>query len=388
MRKVPSDPFYKHGVQFISGNEAIAEGAIYAGCRFFAGYPITPSSEIAEHLSRRLPAIDGVFLQMEDEIASIAAILGASIAGVKSMTATSGPGFSLMQENIGYGYMAEIPCVVVDAMRGGPSTGTPTGPSQSDVMQAKWGTHGDHPVIAIAPCSVQECFTETVRAFNLSERFRLPVIVLSDEVIAHMREKVVLPKHGEVEVVSRPRPRPPAARNDYKPYEFEYEWEVPPMASFGEGYRFHITGLVHDYAGFPSNLPKVIWRQLKHLHNKVARNADKIGHWEEFMLDDAEIVVVAYGSSARAAKEAVIRERARGVRVGLFRPITIWPFPETVLAALVDRIIAIIVPELNMGQVKLTVERVVRREIPVVSVIHGGEALSPRLIIEAIRGWA
>ncbi|HDH96556.1 MAG TPA: 2-oxoacid:acceptor oxidoreductase subunit alpha, partial [Proteobacteria bacterium] len=203
MRKVPSDPFYKHGVQFISGNEAIAEGAIYAGCRFFAGYPITPSTEIAEHLSKRLPAIDGVFLQMEDEIASIAAVLGASIAGVKSMTATSGPGFSLMQENIGYGYMAEIPCVIVDVMRGGPSTGTPTGPSQSDVMQAKWGTHGDHPVIAIAPYSVQECFVETVRAFNLSEQFRLPVIVLSDEIISHMREKVVLPKHGEIELVDR-----------------------------------------------------------------------------------------------------------------------------------------------------------------------------------------
>jgi len=377
------DPFYKPGVRFISGNEAIAEGAIYAGCRFFAGYPITPSTEIAEELAIRLPLVDGVFLQMEDEIASIAAVLGGSLAGKKAMTATSGPGFSLMQENIGYGYMAEIPCVVVDVMRGGPSTGMPTGPSQSDVMQAKWGTHGDHPVIALSPATVQECFNETVRAFNFSEQFRLPVIILSDEIVSHMREKAVLPSLGELEIVNRPKPTEPPG--EYKPYGFKYEWEIPPMAAFGDGYRFHVTGLAHDYTGFPSNLPKVIWQQLKHLHDKVMRNVEKIWRWEEFLLDDAEIVVVAYGSTARAAKEAIARERKRGVKVGMFRPITLWPFPEPVLASFIDRAKLAVVPELNLGQVKLTVERVAKGRVPVVSVAHGGEAFLPSLIVEAIR---
>lgn len=386
MSKNLFDPYYKAGVRFMSGNEAIAEGAIYAGCRFFAGYPITPSTEIAEELAVRLPQVDGVFLQMEDEIASIAAVLGASLAGVKSMTATSGPGFSLMQENIGYGYMAEIPCVIVDVMRGGPSTGTPTGPSQSDVMQAKWGTHGDHPVIAVAPSSVQECFDETVRAFNLSEQFRLPVIVLSDEIVSHMREKVVLPKRGELKIVNRLKPTEPPG--EYKPYNYNHEWEVPPMAAFGDGYRFHVTGLAHDYTGFPSNLPHVIWRELKHLNEKVARNVDKIWKWEEFLLGDAEIVVVAYGSTARAAKEAIVRERERGVKVGMFRPLTLWPFPEPALESVLNKAKVAIVPELNLGQVKLTVERVSCKKTPVVSVTHGGEMFPTRLIVEAIRSFA
>ena len=336
---------YRPGLRLMSGNEACAEGAIYAGCSFFAGYPITPSTEIAEGLSRRLPENGGYFLQMEDEIASIAAILGASLGGVKAMTATSGPGFSLMQENIGYGCIAEIPAVIVDVQRGGPSTGVPTGCSQGDIMQARWGTHGDHPSIALYPFTVRECFELTVRAFNLAERYRTPVILLSDEIIGHMREAIDLPEIGEVKIYSRRKPR--RDPDEYQPYE----GEIPTISAFGEGYRFHVTGLYHDDTGFPTNDPNVIGKQERRIVRKVIKNRQDIIQYEGLFLDDAKIVVVAAGAVARSAKAAVKRARANGRKVGLFRPKTIWPFPEDEILQLAQTADTFIVPEMNMGQI-------------------------------------
>ena len=350
------DKKYRPGLRFLSGNEACAEAAIYAGCRFFAGYPITPSTEIAETLAERLPGLDGIFIQMEDEIASMAAVIGASLAGAKAMTATSGPGFSLKQENIGYACMAEVPCVIVDVMRGGPSTGSPTGPSQMDVMQAKWGTHGDHPVLAMAPNSVQETFTETVRAFNLSERLRTPVILLSDEIIAHMRERVILPEIGKIRIEHRRKPK--GDPDDYKPYDAHGNTDIPAMAAFGDGYRFHVTGLSHDATGFPSNMGPEVAKVITRLKRKVLERTKEIHIWEEFMTDDyMDVLVVAYGSPSRSAKEAVRRARQLGIKAGLFRLITLWPFPDAKVVELADRSKAVLSPEMNLGQVALSIER-------------------------------
>jgi 2-oxoglutarate ferredoxin oxidoreductase subunit alpha len=346
-----------HDEVLLQGNEAIVEGALRAGCRFFAGYPITPATEISEILSVRLPAERGTFIQMEDEIASMGAIIGASLAGVKSMTATSGPGFSLMQENLGFAVMAEVPCVVVNVMRGGPSTGLPTLPAQGDVMQARWGTHGDHPVIALAPSTVLECFELTVRAFNLAERFRNPVILLLDEVVAHMREKVVLPAVGSdaVQVVNRVKPKVPPEW--YVPYE-DTPSGVPAMADFGDGYRYHVTGLTHDVRGFPTERPDEIGPFIARLFRKVSQSMADIHQGELFMMEDAEIGIIAYGSVARSAKRAVRDARERGIKAGLLKLLTIWPFMRTAVEGVLDQCRAVVVPEMNMGQISREVKRV------------------------------
>ncbi|HXG31714.1 MAG TPA: 2-oxoacid:acceptor oxidoreductase subunit alpha [Thermodesulfobacteriota bacterium] len=352
-------------LKFCQGNEACAEGALYAGCNFFAGYPISPSSEIAEYLAYELPRRKGVFIEMEDEIASMGAVIGASLAGAKAMTATSGPGFSLKQEHIGYACIAEVPCVIVDVMRGGPSTGTPTGPAQGDVMQARWGTHGDHPAVAIAPSTVEECFYETVRAFNISERYRNPVILLIDEVVGHMRERIRIPKPGEIEIINRKKPT--EAPEFYYPYKPSPDG-VPTIADFGTGYRFHVTGLSHDPSGFPTNDPKKIGELIERLANKIEIGKEEITRWEGFMLEDAETVIVAYGSVARSAKSAVKRARNTGKKVGLLKLITIWPFPSEPLERLAGYVKRVIVPEMNLGQIALEVERVMGGKADVIRV--------------------
>jgi len=341
--------------KLMQGNEACAEGAIVAGCRFFAGYPITPASEIAEGLSVRLPQVDGTFIQMEDEIASMGAIIGASLAGAKSMTATSGPGFSLMQENLGYACITEVPCVVVNVMRGGPSTGLPTNPSQGDVMQARWGTHGDHSIIVLSASSVLECFTMTVKAFNFSERYRTPVILLLDEVVAHMREKVILPKPSEVEVIDRVKPSVPPEW--YLPYE-DTSFGVPPMGIFGEGYRYHVTGLTHDIRGFPTLRQDEIEPFLARLFRKISSHSDDIRLVEHFMTVDAEIVIIAYGCVARSARRAVLEARSQGLKVGMLKLITLWPFPRSYIELLIKAGKTLLVPEMNMGQISREVKRV------------------------------
>lgn len=342
-------------VKLMQGNEACVEGAIAAGMRFYAGYPITPSTEIAELSAEKLPKLGGKFIQMEDEIGGIAAAIGASLTGVKTMTATSGPGFSLKQENIGYAAIAEIPVVIVDVQRSGPSTGQPTSPSQGDMMQAKWGTHGDHPVIALCPSSVRETFDLTVKAFNLAEKYRTPVLLMMDEVIGHMREKVELPEASELEIVDRNRPT--CAPEDYLPYKAE-ENLVPPMADFGTGYRYHVTGLVHDETGFPSNSTEIADQLVRRLVNKVELNKEDIISWEEENTEDADVIIFTYGCVARAARTAMKTLREKGVKVGLFRPITVWPFPEERLAELSKKVKTIVVPEMNLGQMVLEVERV------------------------------
>jgi len=373
-------------VKLLQGNEACAEAAIAAGCRFFAGYPISPSSEIAEHLSIRLPQVGGRFIQMEDEIAAMGAILGAAMTGAKVMTATSGPGYSLKQENIGYAIMAEIPCVIVDVMRGGPSTGLPTSPAQSDVMQARWGTHGDHPAVALAPASVREVYDETIRAFNIAERFRMPVTLLVDEVIAHMRERVELPAKGEITLWERPRPTVPP--DQYLPFG-DTPTGVPPMANFGEGYRYHVTGLYHDPRGLPKDSPEVVDNVIRRLMRKIELGAPDILKHEEVLLDDAALGIVAYGSSARSAKAAIRLARARGIKVGLLRPLTIWPFIEGPVADLAKQVRHIIVPEMNLGQLVLEVERVVRGRCPVHRVNRvTGEPIPPDEILAKIEELA
>ena len=371
------------GPELLQGNEACAEGALAAGCRFFAGYPITPASEIAEYLSRRLPEMDGTFIQMEDEIASMGAVIGASLAGVKSMTATSGPGFSLMQENLGFACIAEVPSVVVDVMRGGPSTGLPTNPSQGDVMQARWGTHGDHPIIALCPSSVSECFSLTVKAFNFSEKYRTPVILLTDEVVAHMREKVVLPDPGAVEVIDRVKPSVPPEW--YLPYE-DTSFGVPPMGIFGEGYRYHVTGLVHDIRGFPTLRQDEIEPFLLRLFRKISTHFDDIQLVESFFTEDADLVIVAYGSVARSAHRAMIEARAQGIKVGLLKLITLWPFPRSFVEPLTRANKVLLVPEMNMGQISREVKRV-NQGVARVKTLNkiDGTLITPKEILEKIR---
>jgi 2-oxoglutarate ferredoxin oxidoreductase subunit alpha len=369
--------------KLLQGNEACAAGAIAAGCRFFAGYPITPASEIAERLSVRLPQVDGTFIQMEDEIASMGAIIGASLAGAKSMTATSGPGFSLMQENLGYACIAEVPCVVVNVMRGGPSTGLPTNPAQGDVMQARWGTHGDHPIIVLSASSVLECFTLTVKAFNFSERYRTPVILLLDEVVAHMREKVVLPEPSEVEVIDRVKPSVPPEW--YLPYE-DTSFGVPPMGIFGEGYRYHVTGLTHDIRGFPTLRQDEIEPFLARLFRKIATHSDDIRLVEHFMTLDAEIVIIAYGCVARSARRAVLEARTQGMKVGMLKLITLWPFPRSFVQLLVKAGKTLFVPEMNMGQISREVKRVNEGMAQVLTLNKiDGTIISPKEILAKIK---
>lgn len=373
----------KKNIKLMSGNEACVEGALYAGMKFYAGYPITPSTEIAEGSAEKLPRVGGKFIQMEDEIAGIAAAIGGSIAGLKSMTATSGPGFSLKQENIGYAAIAEIPLVIVNVMRGGPSTGLPTSTAQGDVMQAMWGTHGDHPVIALCPQSVSETFELTVRAFNLAEKYRTPVILLTDEVVGHMREKIVIPEPDELEVYDRLKPE---AGEKYTAYAVPEGELVPRMAAFGEGHRYHITGLFHDESGFPSNSSKNAEKMLNRMMDKVSNNHDDIVAYDEYMTEDAEYLIVSYGSTARGAKNAINTLRKEGVKVGLFRPISLWPFPVDRLAALGKQVKKILVAEMNLGQMVLEVERVVKSDA---EVFHfgraNGEVLVPEEIVNKLR---
>ena len=347
----------------MQGNEAAVEGAIAAGMRFFAGYPITPSTEIAEQSALRLPQMGGKFIQMEDEISSIAAVLGASGAGMKAMTATSGPGFSLMQENIGYGVMAEIPCVIVDVQRAGPSTGLATSPSQGDYMQARWGTHGDHPMIALSPSSVLETYTLIIRAFNLAEKYRTPVIFLMDEIVGHMREGVELPNPNDLIINRRKMSFHDGANKEcYFVPEGEY---VPRMKPFGQGERYNITGLAHDISGFPVNSNEIAGKLVTRLLDKVDKNVDNIVRVEEYAMDDAETAIVCFGGTARAAMSAVLAARAEGKKVGMFRPITVWPFPEKQLLARLPQLKNILMVEHNHGQMLLEVQRVTRCEKPV-----------------------
>lgn len=365
----------------MQGNEAVAWGAIAAGCRFYAGYPITPSTEIAEILSRELPRLGGKFIQMEDEIASMAAIIGASVGGLKSMTATSGPGFSLMQENIGYAVMAETPCVVVDVQRLGPSTGQPTSASQGDVMQARWGTHGDHPIIVLCPSSVPQAFELTVNAFNLAEKFRTPVILLLDEVLGHMRERFDMPPMERVQRVERPGTNVPPEW--YKPYGDSVS-DVPPMASFGSGYRYHVTGLFHDVMGYPTQRLDEIEAWIQRVNRKIERNLDEIITTEEDGIQGANTVVIAYGASVRSARHAVKLARQRRHKVGLFTLLTVWPFPEQDVARIAQNARRIVVPEMNMGQLALEVERVVGRSKVRRINQANGEMIHPQRVLEAI----
>ena len=367
---------------FMHGNQAITEGAIVAGCRFYAGYPITPSTEIAESLSGRLPEVGGVYIQMEDEIASMAAVIGASLGGLKSATATSGPGFSLMQENLGFAVVGEVPCVIVNVQRVGPSTGLPTKVAQGDVMQARWGTHGDHRIITLYPSSAQEAFDLTVKAFNLAERFRTPVILLSDAVVAGLLEKVDIPDPADLEVVSRARPT--VAPEQYRPFDYSSS-DIPPLAEFGSGYRFHITGLLHDESGAPTEDSEVVARWWAYMQRKLDDHLDEILDWDEILLDDADTAVVAYGCTARSAEHAVEFARERGHRVGLLKLKTIWPFGDAIIDQLADRIDRFVVPELNLGQIRLEVQRVVGGRAKVEGINRAdGLQISPEQILDVI----
>jgi len=370
-------------VALLQGNEACAQGALYAGCNFFGGYPITPSTEVAEVLSGELPKIGGKFIQMEDEIAAMASVIGASLTGAKALTATSGPGVSLKQELIGYACIAEVPCVIINVMRGGPSTGMPTGPGQSDVMQAKWGTHGDHAAIALVPASCQEIFSETVRAFNLSEKYRMPVQVLFDEIVGHMRERIVFPEPGELEVIDREAPTD--GPDTYKPYD-STKGQVPPLAAFGSGYKFHVTGLNKADDGFPTTKASLVDAEERRQIDKVTDNISDIESYEEYLTEDAEVIVWAYGSTSRSARYAVNELRKEGIKAGLFRPITLWPFPEKRTAELAAKAKAIVVAEMNLGQMIYEVERVAKGNCVVVGEFRvDGDPLNPGQIMTKVK---
>jgi len=372
-------------VALLQGNDACAQGALYAGCTFFGGYPITPSTEVAEVMSVELPKKGGKFIQMEDEIGAMASVIGASLTGAKVLTATSGPGVSLKQELIGYACIAEVPCVIINVMRGGPSTGMPTGPGQSDVQQAKWGTHGDHATIALVPASVQEIFTETVRAFNLAEKYRMPVQVLYDEIVGHMRERIEFPEPGELEIIDRTAPTVKPA--DYKPYDTSFG-DVPPLAGFGSGYRFHVTGLNKAQDGFPTTKAEYVDAEERRQISKVEKPEARavIEKNEEYLVDDADVVIFAYGSTSRSARYAVNELRKEGVKVGLFRPLTLWPFPEKRIAEIGKKVKGIVVPELNLGQMNLEVERVVKGACPVLHLGRvDGEPINPGQIIAKVK---
>ncbi len=371
------------GEYFYSGDEACAAGAIAAGCRFFAGYPITPATEIAETMSERLPEVGGTYMQMEDEIASMAAVLGASWGGVKSMTATSGPGFSLMMENIGLGAMLETPCVVVDMQRAGPSTGLPTLTGQGDMMQAKWGSHGPYSIIALSPASPQELFDLTIKAFNLAEQYRVPVLVMSEEAIGHMYEKVTIPPASNITLTQRRKPKVPL--KEYLPYAPDADL-VPPMAVAGDGYRFHVTGLTHDERGYPVMTAEAQHKLVRRLIDKIENNRKDIYSFEETSTRDADVVVCSYGISARVASIAVQQAREMGIKVGILRLITVWPFPSEKVKQLAPNVRAFVVPEINQGQIALEVERAAGGCAKTILVPHmGGTVHNPDVILEAIK---
>jgi 2-oxoglutarate ferredoxin oxidoreductase subunit alpha len=369
---------------FALGAEAVVEGALLAGCSFYAGYPITPSSEIMEGMAERLPrSEDGVFIQMEDEIASMGVIIGASLAGRKAMTATSGPGFSLMQELIGYGVMIEAPLVIVNVMRGGPSTGLPTSPAQGDVQQARWGTHGDHPIIVLSASNVQECLEMTITAFNFAERYRSPVILLIDEVTAHTREKITVPDASEVEVFYRLQPTMPPEW--YKPFE-ETVRGVPPMPPIGSGYRYHVTGLTHDANGFPTQKPEEVVATIERKFRKIDQFLFDVCLTDDYLVEDAEIGVVAYGSVARSAHLAVDQARERGIKAGLITLKTLYPFPKSKVERLIRSCKSIVVPEMNMGQISREMKRVNngRSKIWTINGIDG-RIITPGQILKSLK---
>jgi len=362
---------------FWQGNEACAEGAIRAGCKFFAGYPITPASEIAEHLALRLPQVGGVAIQMEDEMASLGAVIGASWTGAKAMTATSGPGFSLMQELMGYAFMTETPCVVVDVQRAGPSTGQATKCGQGDVMQARWGTHGDYASIALSPNSVQEMFDFAVRAFNLAETYRTPVVLLADEIVAHMRERVVVPPQDQIEVMSRRKPKP--AEKEFFALE-----EVAPMPSVGEGFNVAVTGSTHNEYGYRFTADPVVHQRLvERLVGKIRNNAQKLVDCDNFCTENCDVGVVSYGCTSRAVSEAVEMAKKGGIKAGFVRLKTIWPFPDNVIRDLAENSKVVIVPEMNLREVFYEVERAVHGAVPVVSVnkVGGSEMITPEELL-------
>lgn len=372
------------GEHFVTGDIACAEGALAAGCRFFAGYPITPATEIAEHMAERLPDVEGTFIQMEDEIAAMAAVLGASCAGVKSMTATSGPGFSLMMENLGLGICTETPCVVVNVQRAGPSTGLPTLGAQGDMMQARWGSHGHYEIITLAPASPQELFYLTITAFNLSEIYRLPVLIMADEVTGHLSERVIIPEAGSIKLRNRPKPK--GRKDRFKPF-LPGPNLVPPMASAGEGYAIHVTGLTHDERGYPVMTAEAHSQMVARLISKVQDNRHEIIQTESYRLDDAEIAVVSYGVSARSSMAAVDEARESGIKVGLLRLITVWPFPEEHIRRLAETVRSIVTVEINLGQIHLEVQRCVNGKVPAFLVGHaGGTVISPERILETLKG--
>jgi len=376
------------GEHFLLGDHAAAEGAILAGCRLFAGYPITPATEIAEQMSTRLPQVGGVYIQMEDELASMNAVLGASWGGVKAMTATSGPGFSLMMENFGLGIMLETPCVLINVQRGGPSTGLPTLVGQQDMMQARWGSHGDYEIIALAPSSPQELFDLTIRAFNLAEKYRTPVLVMTDAEVGHMTEKVIIPPPEDVEIINRPLVR----KGDVSPDHFRIYRDmgvkdsVSPMTSAGEGYRIHVTGLTHDERGYPAmNAAAQEWN-IRRIMDKIRTHRDDIIQVEARGLEDAQVVVVAYGISARTSLWPIEMAKREGLRVGMLRLLTVWPFPEERIRNLARQVRAFVVPEINTGQIIREVERCAAGRAPVLGVNRpGGEILEPDQVLEGIR---
>jgi len=384
LKKVKTDPKgVLTGAHFLDGDYALAEGALAAGCRFFAGYPITPSTETAERFSERIPTVGGVFIQMEDELASIAALIGACWGGKKVMTVTSGPGFSLMMENIGLACMMETPLVIANVQRGGPSTGLPTLTGQQDMMQAKWGSHGDYEIIALSPDSPQECFDLAIEAFNLSETYRVPTFIMTDECVGHMHEKVVIPPAEEIEVVERKWYTGPKA--DYLPYKNDDDL-IPFMVKAGDGYRFHTTGLTHDERGYPVINAECQDIVVNHLKDKIIKNADKIIKIEEIDTDDADVIVISYGITSRVAVKAVQEAKKAGIKVGTLRLITVWPFPEKRIKELAQKVKAFVVPELNYGQIVLEVERVVAGKAGVVGVRHcGGWVHDPKDILAKIK---
>jgi len=375
-------PMVNTGEYFTSGNLAVAEGSLAAGCKFFGGYPITPSSEVAEHMSIKLPQSNGHFVQFEDEIASIASILGASWGGWKSMTATSGPGYSLMLENIGLGIMTETPCIIVNVQRGGPSTGLPTLVGQQDIQQARWGSHGDYEIIALSPNSVQECFDLAITAFNLAEEYRVPVTILMDETIGHMSEKLIIPEEDKIKIVNRKKPTDEA--DGHLPYKAGEDL-IPPMAVAGEGYNVMTTGLTHDERGYPALEADAQEVLLTRLLDKIRKNKDKIIMLEEYMLDDAEFVIVSFGISSRAAKGAVNLARKKGLKAGYLRLITIWPFPDEQIDQIAEKVKAIFIAEINSGQVTREVQRVVKGKAEVHGLLKlGGTIHTPAEIVEEI----
>lgn len=368
------------GEYFMNGDSACAEGALAAGCRFFAGYPITPATEIAEQMAKRLPEVGGVFIQMEDEIAAMAAVLGASCAGTKSMTATSGPGFSLMMENIGLGITMETPCVVVNVQRAGPSTGLPTLGAQGDMMQARWGSHGHYEIIALAPASPQEFFYQTITAFNLSETYRLPVMIMADEVVGHLCERVIIPDPSKIRLQSRPRPK--GRKDRFKPFHPGSNG-VAPMAHAGEGYLVHFTGLTHDEKGYPVMTAEAHSEMVSRITEKIRANLSKIIQVEEYRLEDADVALISYGISSRSSLAAVDEARQQGMKAGLLRLVTVWPFPDDAIRELAKRVRCLITVELNLGQIHMEVERCAGGMAPALLVGHaGGTVITPAQILE------